>query len=116
MVSVGYLAVITNEEARKNEKRKDYFCSKKKVNYTPDIVGKLKLIQDDSDVKFYQYFIQDEFRLYKENEKEKSLTNLEKNTSQDIEKLSNYFAKKVVGDNEQQLLGVFNALRRGHKN
>jgi len=117
-------AIITGEKQRKNEKvwkweytfldietgKKDCLYHNKKINYTPDIIGKLKLTRGDDGFKYYQSFIQDEFRPYKE--KEKSLTQLEKDSSQKIEKLDSYFAKKVAGDNPQQLLEIFDALHQ----
>jgi transposase len=126
---VEYLAIIINEEKRGNEKvwkwrytflnietdKEDWFYSNKKVNYIPRIIGKLKLSEGNS-FRFYQSFNQSEFKPYKENEKEKSLTQLEKNADQGIEKLDNYFAKKMVGDDPQDLLGIFNALHKIDKN
>src|SRR5437870_3676783 len=73
----------------------DYFYHNKKVNYIPKLVGKLKLLENDA-CKFYQSFDQEIFKPNEENEKEKTLTQLEKDANQGIEKLGDYFAKKVI--------------------
>ena len=78
-------------------------------------MGKLKLIQSDDDSKFYQSFNQDEFKPYKEGEKEKTLIQFIKTTDQGIERLDDYFGKKVVGDDPQSLFGVFSALHKVDK-
>ncbi|CAI2164599.1 19008_t:CDS:2 [Funneliformis geosporum] len=88
---------------------------KKYRKITAQSFRKLKLIQNDEGVKFYQSFNQDEFRPYKGEEREKSLTELEKDANPQIEKLDKYFAKKVIGDNQQQLLGIFHALHEVDK-
>ncbi|KLL03170.1 MAG: transposase [Mycoplasmataceae bacterium CE_OT135] len=92
----------------------DYFRHNKKINYTPKIIGKLKLFEDNG-LKFYQLFNQDEFIPSKENEKEKTLTWLEKNASQNIEKLTNKFAKKIISFEPSELVEILESFHETYK-